>query len=87
MIITIYPVNSSLIFLVKNECIDLNSISRHGKCLGAACKCKFALAFSKGLQGTFAPLSVLLLAEAVKFFTCVYMYISTNKNVNAYKKK
>lgn len=66
----IYPVNSSLIFLDKNECMDLNSTSRHGKCLGAACKCKLALAFSRGLHGTFAPLSNLLLAEAVKFFTC-----------------
>lgn len=65
----VYPVNSSLIFLAKNECIDLNSTSRHGKCLGAACKCKLARAISRGLLGIFAPLSNLLLAEAVKFFT------------------
>lgn len=71
MIENIYPVNSSLIFLDKNEWIDLNSTSRHGKCFGAACKCKFALAFSKGLQGTLTPQSNLLLTEAVKFFTCV----------------
>lgn len=70
-IILIYPVNSSLIFLTKKECIDLYSNSRHGKCLGAACKCKFALAFSKGLHGILAPLSNLLLTDAVKFLTCV----------------
>ncbi|KAE9536385.1 hypothetical protein AGLY_007174 [Aphis glycines] len=66
-----FKITLKLCFINKSA-FNLYSNSRHGKCLGAACKCKFALAFSKGLHGTLAPLSNLLLTDAVKQIAKLY---------------